>query len=328
MRFFRKKTIMLSFALILLILLAFASTVFIKYRLCLKANLPIENPAEASLSPEGDRTLGSESIVSALFKCPWHRYPMEAVLKPGKGAQSIGTPEIKLEKIRFGYCLWKVSATIQPYRTGNIPGGTLDVLFNKPRAGAEQTLSLKVPSFTVTALNTGKSDELSLASRIDSNTLKKGMGKWIFIIAAVLIAGIVIFLIYFKSLRSSGRIVLTPWGIALAELSELREKLKVGKIAGETCFTSLTDIVRTYLEKRFSLHAPTQTTYEFLQELERPGSPLAENHKYFLKDFMTAADFVKFAKLPADINLLDEAMSKAEKLVCETKPSDGEEKKK
>ena len=327
MRFFRKKTILLSCSAVLAILLALAGTVFIKYRLCLKADLPIENPTEASLSPEGDRPLGSESIVSAVFKCPWHRYPLEAVLKPGKGAQSIGTPVIKLEKIRFGYCLWKVSASMQPYRTGNIPKGTLDVLFNK-HAGAEQTLSLEVPSFIVTALNTGKSDELSLASRIESGTVKKSLGKWIFISAAIVIAGIIIFLVYFRNLRSSGRIILTPWGIALAELSELREKLKVGKIAGETCFTSLTDIVRIYLEKRFSLHAPTQTTYEFLQDLERSGSPLAENHKFFLKDFMTSADFVKFAKLPADIKLLDDAMDKAEKLVCETKPSDGEGKKK
>jgi hypothetical protein len=77
-------------------------------------------------------------------------------------------------------------------------------------------------------------------------------------------------------------------------------------------FCSLvSDVVRTYLEERFKLHAPDQTTDEFLAEL-RESSVLNEEHKALLEDFLTRCDLVKFARLeptePELRGLLDAAL--------------------
>jgi hypothetical protein len=114
--------------------------------------------------------------------------------------------------------------------------------------------------------------------------------------------------------------------VALSLLHELKDALKNNKVKGQICISRLTDIVRDYLEHRFNIHAPSQTTHEFLTDLDKSDSPLELEHKQFLRDFMTAADMVKFAKLPADQALLENAMNKAEQLVQSTTPDDNGDK--
>ena len=121
-------------------------------------------------------------------------------------------------------------------------------------------------------------------------------------------------------------LVLPPWVLALSLLHELRSALTNHKVKGQICISRLTDIVRDYLEQRFNIHAPSQTTHEFLKDLDKSDSPLELEHKQFLRDFLTAADMVKFAKLPADQTLLENAMNKAEQLVQSTTPDENGEK--
>jgi hypothetical protein len=286
---------------------------------------PVEKFSEVIL--DGQKRLGDDIEVYALFKTPWHRYPQEASLEPGKGSQLIDKPEIKLYKVRYGFCIWKVRADIQAYRTGDIPKGKLDVVFNEGKSDdAVKHISLDIPAFKVTALDVGASRDLALASKIDKNKVESSRLYMILGIIGGAVVAVIVILLILRKKNGETRIILTPWGIAFCELSELRDQLKGGKVAKPVCFSRLTDIVRNYLEKRFLLRAPQQTTYEFLQDLRRSSSPLNENHRHFLKDFLTSADLVKFANLPADVTLLEDAMDKAEKLVSETKPEEDERK--
>ena len=77
----------------------------------------------------------------------------------------------------------------------------------------------------------------------------------------------------------------------------------------------LTDVVRSFLEKQFSLRAEHQTTPEFLESLRSGESPLASEQRRFLKDVLSSADMVKFARLPADKSLFETAAGKAESLI-------------
>ncbi len=62
----------------------------------------------------------------------------------------------------------------------------------------------------------------------------------------------------------------------------------------------VSDILRNYIEKRFALRAPEQTTEEFLYELGHANALRAE-HKGLLHDFLTHCDLVKFAEhIPAE----------------------------
>lgn len=59
--------------------------------------------------------------------------------------------------------------------------------------------------------------------------------------------------------------------------------------------TTVSEIIRVYLEERFGLQAPDRTTEEFLAELARSAA-LEARHKTLLAEFLTECDLVKFAR--------------------------------
>lgn len=59
--------------------------------------------------------------------------------------------------------------------------------------------------------------------------------------------------------------------------------------------TRLSEVVRVYLEDRFGLKAPDQTTEEFLVSLPQ-SSELEPGLKPMLEEFLTQCDWVKFAQ--------------------------------
>lgn len=60
-------------------------------------------------------------------------------------------------------------------------------------------------------------------------------------------------------------------------------------------YQRISDILRHYIENRFGLHAPEQTTEEFLSALSENDS-LQQDHKPLLKRFLEHCDLVKFAQ--------------------------------
>lgn len=83
--------------------------------------------------------------------------------------------------------------------------------------------------------------------------------------------------------------------------------------------TTVSEIVRVYLEERFGLRAPERTTEEFLAELPR-NAVLEARHKAFLSDFLTGTDLVKFAKFEPGRKELEGLHAAAVRLVEETTP--------
>jgi len=60
-------------------------------------------------------------------------------------------------------------------------------------------------------------------------------------------------------------------------------------------FSRLSDVLRSYIENRFGLHAPKRTTEEFLTEISR-DAPFHAEHKRLLVEFLHHCDLVKFAE--------------------------------
>lgn len=61
-------------------------------------------------------------------------------------------------------------------------------------------------------------------------------------------------------------------------------------------FKKLSDILRRYIEDRFSVRAPEQTTEEFLQAMTATSS-FRPTDRTLLQDFLTHCDLIKFARL-------------------------------
>jgi hypothetical protein len=98
----------------------------------------------------------------------------------------------------------------------------------------------------------------------------------------------------------------------------LREALALISDPREFCIR-VSDTLRTYLEERFTFHAPERTTEEFLYEL-RDTELLTRDQKESLEDFLTRCDLVKFARYePLEPELMDLHAS-ALRTVEETEP--------
>lgn len=104
---------------------------------------------------------------------------------------------------------------------------------------------------------------------------------------------------------------------ALLQLDQLQSDGLVEKNEIHTYYFRLSDIIRQYIEGRFSLMAPEQTTEEFLRELQR-DTTLNVGLKELLANFLRASDMVKFALHRPSSGDCEEAFNSAGAFVRET----------
>ncbi len=94
---------------------------------------------------------------------------------------------------------------------------------------------------------------------------------------------------------------LTSWDKAFKQLDELAGRNLPARGDFNQYYVELSRILRDYLAQRFAIHAPEQTTQEFLEEASANGV-LNEQQQQFLAAFLRHSDRVKFARFqpPAD----------------------------
>jgi hypothetical protein len=88
---------------------------------------------------------------------------------------------------------------------------------------------------------------------------------------------------------------LTPYQWSLRELLRIDALNLPADREIERYHTLVSDVLRRYLELRFNLHAPEQTTPEFLEAL-RHSSVLPAAQQEQLRDFLSRCDLAKFAR--------------------------------
>lgn len=317
----RKRLIWILALTPVVILLLLGGGVLYMYRKGVAADKAIEPLGTVKILPDEKIRLGDTVTASVLLKCPWHRRPVEAKAIAGKGSRLVAKPDFLRISRGFGSDTWKVSVKLKPYRLGAIPEGKLDIQFNRYDDKTKMLdMKLVIPTFVVDPIKLGAGDKLQLAGSV-KEVVPPSYIKYYVIggVIILLIIGAIIYIAYNLGRRAELKAV-SPWDLALMRLRSLRSLLGSGSADLETCFVSLTDVVRSYLEERFNLRAPTQTTDEFLHELRNSDVLPEEEHRRFLEDFMTSADLVKFAKMPPSESDLLHTVSKAETLINETRP--------
>src|SRR5262245_14839239 len=91
------------------------------------------------------------------------------------------------------------------------------------------------------------------------------------------------------------RTVLTPAAWALRELDRLSTLDLTTANEAERFPTLLSDVIRRYLELRFHLRAPRQTTAEFLAAMQE-APQLTADQQALLRTFLERCDLAKFAR--------------------------------
>jgi hypothetical protein len=109
--------------------------------------------------------------------------------------------------------------------------------------------------------------------------------------------------------------------VALRDLCRLREKGWIESGEVEAFYVELSRIVRQYIEDRFDLHAPEQTTEEFIRETS-VSTILPGEHRELTAEFLRQSDMVKFARFAPSEESMVEAFNAGERLVKETQRTD------
>ncbi|HOZ49001.1 MAG TPA: hypothetical protein PLO37_11300 [Candidatus Hydrogenedentes bacterium] len=171
-------------------------------------------------------------------------------------------------------------------------------------------------------------EELAAAERFEPNAGPLSVTKpfwlawWFWAASGVatvgLVAGMVLLL---KRRRKAEREVPSrpAWEIAYERLRELDERqlARAGKF--EPYYVDLSAILRYYIEDRFRLHAPEQTTPEFLDAAARRGT-LSDQHQRIVADFLRHCDRVKFARYEPTVEQMEKSFEVVLRFVDETVP--------
>jgi hypothetical protein len=141
--------------------------------------------------------------------------------------------------------------------------------------------------------------------------------NWIFVFILLVLMAASFFIIrsYIKRrLAASPRFA---HEIAIDELEAARGLLaRTGDVKGY--YVGISDSVRRYIERVFSLKAPEMTTEEFLNSL-KDSMVLTSDHKAIMEEFLNACDLVKFAKYAPRKNETEAVFDGAKKFIEETK---------
>jgi hypothetical protein len=113
--------------------------------------------------------------------------------------------------------------------------------------------------------------------------------------------------------------------VALEELDRIREEKIWTQGRTKQYHTELTDVLRTYIAKRFGIASTEKTSDETLQAMKPVLKDQRELHASLTK-VLQLADLVKFAKCPATPDENEQALHIADDFVDETKPAPVEQK--
>jgi hypothetical protein len=188
---------------------------------------------------------------------------------------------------------------LEPFLSGDYKIPPMTVQFWKKDEEKKHTIESEELTVHVKSILPEKAADLSLKEIRPPVQMPYVIEWWVYVLGGVLILGSIglfVFLSWRKRrAKTEAMIKISAHEIAYEQLeSLLNEKLiEEGKV--KLFYLKLSNILRHYIENRFGLRAPEQTTEEFLASI-RFNDALTANHKGMLKGFLQHCDLVKFAE--------------------------------
>lgn len=138
------------------------------------------------------------------------------------------------------------------------------------------------------------------------------------------VLAIIAFIIYLLKRPKEPVIPPTPQELAIKALKALKGEKLSEKGEFKLYYTKLSNILRTFIEREFSLSAPERTTEEFLPEIE--NNPVFQSaQRKLLREFLQQSDLVKFAKFIPENDVAEQAYQTCYEFITSAcKPSEEE----
>jgi len=141
-----------------------------------------------------------------------------------------------------------------------------------------------------------------------------GVWWWLAGVAILVVAGVGYFLRGRNQVETATLYQPTAEEIAHSQLASLLAENLPSQGMFKDFYLRLTGIVRTYIEGITSLRAPEQTTEEFLREMGQK-EVFSKDESYRLKEFLEAADMVKYAGQRPDAGQIDSSIVRAKEFI-------------
>jgi len=191
---------------------------------------------------------------------------------------------------------------LEPFLSGEYTIPVMKVEFWTDSEGPEDPhiIESEPITITVTSLLNEDLEELSLKDITNPVLPPPPDLTWIFFLITGIVltgAGITVLIIWLVKKRQGDTPVITipAHELAYRQLEVLVAKKHIDRAEYKLFYIGISTILRHYIENRFRLHAPEQTTEEFLNDLKNSAF-LQEELKNILKEFLIHCDLVKFAE--------------------------------
>lgn len=134
----------------------------------------------------------------------------------------------------------------------------------------------------------------------------------------VIVSSVYLFKKYFIKSKTIEEKIELPWEKVFRRLRDLKKKDLPSQGLYEPYYVQLTWILRYYIEDRFNIRAPEQTTQEFIETTMREKVLTPEQQK-LLYSFLNHCDKVKFAKFVPTIEQMEDGYNLVWNFAEETK---------
>lgn len=191
------------------------------------------------------------------------------------------------------------------------------------------TVTKPIPDTRITVESILTQDDTGLRPNKGNADWVESMPFWFYLLLTGILGAIILMLYLVKRRGGRGEAIPAippppPDVAALTALQELLERRLIEEHRIEEFYVGVSNIVRTYLEDRFRLRAPEQTTEEFIYEAVH-SRLLSAEHQQLLRDFLEQCDLVKFARHEPEEQDMHNAHEAAKRFVIDTRPQPDEE---
>ncbi|MGE0143959.1 MAG: hypothetical protein AB7I19_09665 [Planctomycetota bacterium] len=213
------------------------------------------------------------------------------------------------------------TVVVEPERTGTNLARLPIVRFTPQSgegAGRRSELALEGFRIEVAGLTAGEVPDLgSVATALGAVPLPLpgDAQRTLWIVLGAIAALLMLSLWWWRSRRvdhSAMPVVIDPHAEAEAAFASLLARDLPGRGLFAEFYVGLTGIVRRFVERTTGIHAPEQTTEEFLRALEH-DERVARDRKSELRNFLAASDLVKYAAQVPSATELDDAVQSAKR---------------
>jgi hypothetical protein len=222
------------------------------------------------------------------------------------------------------------SYILEPFLSGEYVIAPMKVFFMKKKSSddpdqeIEHEIETEEITVHVTSLLPENFEQLTLHDIKPPENLPQSYDLWLWggiLCGFALFSGIAVIVIIRKRKKSGNETAANkiPAHLqAFDELNALVSENLVEKGEIKAFYQKISDIVRRYIENRFNIKAPEQTTEEFLAGIQMRND-FKDTYKSLLKNFLTHCDLVKFARHQPETNDIQNTFDSSKEFILGTK---------